>query len=182
MTRWPSSLRVSAQDHTLARLAALGIVIALLESAIPSPLPGVKPGLANLVTLIALQQLGWRAACWVSLLRIIGSGLLLGSLFSPGFWLSLSGGLVSLLSLALASRLPARFFGVLSHSLLAAMGHLAGQLLLARLWLMPHDGVWLLLPPLMLSSLLGGVATGLLTVNLLQRLASCPHPTPSLLP
>ena len=87
-----------------------------------------------------------------------------------------------LLCLALASRLPTRFFGVLSHSLLAAMGHLAGQLLLARLWLMPHDGVWLLLPPLMLSSLLGGIATGLLTLNLLQRLAPCPHPAPSPLP
>lgn len=182
MTRWPSSLTVGSDDHTLARLAALGIVIAMLESAIPSPLPGVKPGLANLVTLIALQQLGWRAACWVSLLRIIGSGLLLGSLFSPGFWLSLSGGLASLACLLLASRLPPRFFGVLSHSLLAASGHLAGQLLLARLWLLPHDGVWLLLPPLMLSSLLGGVATGLLTLNLLQRLASCPHPAPSPLP
>lgn len=182
MTRWPSSLTVGADDHTLARLAALGIVIAMLESAIPSPLPGVKPGLANLVTLIALQQLCWRAACWVSLLRIIGSGLLLGSLFSPGFWLSLSGGLASLACLLLASRLPPRFFGVLSHSLLAASGHLAGQLLLARLWLLPHDGVWLLLPPLMLSSLLGGVATGLLTLNLLQRLASCPHPAPSPLP
>lgn len=182
MTRWPSSLAVSADDHTLARLAAVGIVIALLESAIPSPLPGIKPGLANMVTLIALQQLGWRAACWVSLLRIVGSGLLLGSLFTPGFWLSLSGGLASLLALLLASRLPVRLFGPLSHSLLAAMGHLAGQLLLARLWLIPHDGVWLLLPPLMLSSLLGGVATGLLTLNLLQRLASCPHPAPSPLP
>ena len=182
MTRWPSSLTVGADDHTRARLAALGIVIAMLESAIPSPLPGVKPGLANLVTLIALQQLGWRAACWVSLLRIIGSGLLLGSLFSPGFWLSLSGGLASLACLLLASRLPPRFFGVLSHSLLTASGHLAGQLLLARLWLLPHDAVWLLLPPLMLSSLLGGVATGLLTLNLLQRLASCPHPAPSPLP
>lgn len=182
MTALPSEPLASAYDHQLARLAAVGIVIAMLENAIPSPLPGVKPGLANLVTLIALQQLGWRAACWVSVLRIVGSSLLLGSFLTPGFWLSLSGGIVSLLCLGLAWRLPRRLFGPLSHSLLAAVGHLAGQLTLARLWLLPHDGVWLLLPPLMLSSLLGGIATGLLTLNLLQRLAPCSPPAPSPLP
>jgi heptaprenyl diphosphate synthase len=162
-------------------LAAIGIALSLLETAIPSPLPGVKPGLANIVTLIALQQLGWRAAAWVSLLRIVGAGILLGSLFTPGFWLSLAGGTGSLLMLGLANRLPGRYFSLLSHSMLAGMAHLAGQLLLARLWLIPHHGVWLLLPPLMLSSLLASVATGLLTLKLLESLPSCqvkPLPLP----
>jgi len=93
MTRWHSDPPPPATTHDLqlARLAAIGIALSLLESAIPSPLPGIKPGLANIVTLIALHQLGWRAAAWVSLLRIVGAGVLLGSLFTPGFWLSLAG-------------------------------------------------------------------------------------------
>jgi len=89
MTRWHTdiALQPSLYDMQLARLAAIGLALSLLEAAIPSPLPGIKPGLANIVTLIALQQLSWRAAVWVSLLRIVAAGLMLGSLFTPGFWL-----------------------------------------------------------------------------------------------
>ena len=41
-------------DHLIAGFAALAIAIHIIESAFPSPLPGVKPGLANVVTLIVL--------------------------------------------------------------------------------------------------------------------------------
>ncbi|MFC3533418.1 Gx transporter family protein [Vogesella facilis] len=171
MTHWHSDSRqlsAGSHDHQLARLAACGIVLALLDAALPSPLPGIKPGLANIVTLYALATLGWHAAVWVSLLRIAGAGLLLGSLFTPGFWLSLAGGGGALLLLAAAQLLPARCFSVVSRSLLAAGGHLAGQLLLARGWLIPHDGVWLLLPPLLTAATVTGLANGLFTLKLLE--------------
>ena len=61
------SLAPSQQDQYIARLACLGIVLSVVEAYFPSPLPGVKPGLANLVTLLALQKLGWRAAVAVEL-------------------------------------------------------------------------------------------------------------------
>ena len=168
MTRWPTELTASPHDHQLASLAAAGIALALLDAALPSPLPGIKPGLANIVTLYTLETLGWRAAMWVSLLRITGAGLLLGSLFTPGFWLSLAGGAGSLLLLAASLLLPARGFSVVSRSLLAACGHLAGQLLLARGWLIPHDGIWLLLPPLLTAATITGLLNGLLTLTLLE--------------
>ncbi|WP_174873861.1 Gx transporter family protein [Vogesella oryzae] len=171
MTHWHSDTRellASSHDHQLARLAACGIVLALLDAALPSPLPGIKPGLANIVTLYALASLGWRAAVWVSLLRIIGAGLLLGSLFTPGFWLSLSGGCGSLLLLAGTRWLPRRSFSVVSYSLLAACGHLGGQLLLARGWLIPHQGLWLLLPPLLTAAVITGLINGLFTLKLLE--------------
>ncbi|MEW6254214.1 MAG: Gx transporter family protein, partial [Planctomycetota bacterium] len=88
MTRASIELPVTAEDRRLARLAALAIGLTLAEAALPSPLPGVKPGLANIVILLVLLQHGWRAAAWVSALRVLGGGLLLGSLFAPGFWLS----------------------------------------------------------------------------------------------
>jgi heptaprenyl diphosphate synthase len=69
-------------------------------------LPGVKPGLANIVTLIVLARYGWVAAAWVSGLRVFAGSLLLGHFLSPGFFMSLSGALFSLLVLALAMRLP----------------------------------------------------------------------------
>ena len=162
------SLSTTPEDHRIARLAAAAIGLSLIDAAIPMPLPGIKPGLANIVTLIVLARYGWAAAAWVSGLRVIAGGLLLGQLFSPGFFLSLAGALSSLGILALAVRLPVRFFGPVSWSLLAAFAHLAGQLLLARLWLIPHDGLFYLLPFFAVAALVSGLVNGLISARMLR--------------
>ena len=162
------SLSTTPEDHRIARLAAAAIGLSLIDAAIPMPLPGIKPGLANIVTLIVLARYGWAAAAWVSGLRVIAGGLLLGQLFSPGFFLSLAGALSSLGILALAVRLPVRFFGPVSWSLLAAFAHLAGQLLLARLWLIPHDGLFYLLPFFAMAALVSGLVNGLIAARMLR--------------
>ena len=162
------SLSTTPEDHRIARLAAAAIDLSLIDAAIPMPLPGIKPGLANIVTLIVLARYGWAAAAWVSGLRVIAGGLLLGQLFSPGFFLSLAGALSSLGILALAVRLPVRFFGPVSWSLLAAFAHLAGQLLLARLWLIPHDGLFYLLPFFAVAALVSGLVNGLIAARMLR--------------
>ncbi|WP_410498546.1 Gx transporter family protein [Chitinibacter sp. S2-10] len=160
---------VSRDDAYIARLAAYAIVLAVLESGIPSPIPGVKPGLANIVTLIALERMGWQAAAWVSMLRILGASIVLGGIFSPGFALSVSGGILSLLMLALCQYLPRRYFGMVSISLLSALAHTAGQLLLARIWLIPHDGIIYLIPMLSGMALVFGLVNGLIAERLLQE-------------
>ena len=162
------SLSTTPEDHRIARLAAAAIGLSLIDAAILMPLPGIKPGLANIVTLIVLARYGWAAAAWVSGLRVIAGGLLLGQLFSPGFFLSLAGALSSLGILALAVRLPVRFFGPVSWSLLAAFAHLAGQLLLARLWLIPHDGLFYLLPFFAVAALVSGLINGLIAARMLR--------------
>ena len=60
MTPSVIELPVDADDRRIARLAALAIGLTLAEAALPSPLPGVKPGLANIVVLLVLLQYGWR--------------------------------------------------------------------------------------------------------------------------
>lgn len=162
-------LQVTAQDQQIARLAAIAIALAVLESGIPSPIPGVKPGLANIVTLLALTRLGWAAAAWVSVLRILGASIVLGGIFSPGFALSLAGGACSLLVLAAAQYLPRRWFGLVSLSLLSAIAHTAGQLLLARLWLIPHNGIVYLIPILLGMGLVFGLVNGMVAEQLLRR-------------
>src|SRR3989338_4054641 len=69
MTASIIKLDTTAEDHHIARMAAVALGLTILENAIPSPLPGVKPGLANIVTLIVLARYGWRTAAWVTLLR-----------------------------------------------------------------------------------------------------------------
>jgi heptaprenyl diphosphate synthase len=161
-----------ADDRRIARYAAAAIALSVAEAAIPMPLPGVKPGLANIITLVVLARYGWRDAVWVSLLRVVAGSLLIGQFLAPGFFLSLAGALASLLALGFAMHLPARWFGPVSQSLFAAFTHIAGQLAVARLWLVPHDGLFYLVPFFALAALLFGVANGLAAAKLLEDAGS----------
>ena len=127
MTASVIKLATTSQDHHIARMAALALGLSVLEAAIPSPLPGVKPGLANIIILIVLHRYGWRTAAWVSLLRVFAGGLLMGNFLSPGFFIGLAGALCSLALLAASQHLPPRWFGAITHSILAAYAHIAAK-------------------------------------------------------
>ena len=169
MTASVIKLATTARDHHIARMAALALGLSVLEAAIPSPLPGVKPGLANIVILIVLARYGWRTAVWVSLLRVLAGGLLMGSFLSPGFFLGLSGAIFSLAMLAASQHLPQRWFGPVTHSILAAFAHIAGQLLLVYLWLIPHTGIAYLIPVFALAALIFGTLNGLIAAHYLEK-------------
>ncbi len=162
-----TELTVTAEDRRVAWLATAAVGLSLVDAAIPSPLPGVKPGLANIITLVVLARYGWATAVWVSALRVLAGSLLLGYFLGPGFFLSLTGTTLSLLTLGAAHRLPVRWFGPVSQSILAAFAHIGGQLLLARLWLIPHDGVFLLTPLFAGAALVFGTLNGLIAAKLL---------------
>ena len=168
MTASVTELKVTAEDRRVAWLATAAVGLALVDAAIPSPLPGVKPGLANIVTLVVLIRYGWATAVWVSGLRVLAGSLLLGYFLAPGFFLALTGTTFSLLTLGLARHLPARWFGPVSHSIIAAFAHVGGQVLLARVWLVPHDGVFYLVPVFALFALVFGVVNGLVAARLMS--------------
>ena len=167
MTRSVIRLQTSEADHRIAQLAAAAIGLSLIDAAIPLPLPGVKPGLANIVTLVVLARFGWGAAAWVTGLRVIAGSLLLGQFLAPGFFMSLIGALFSLLVLALVCRWPQRWFGPVSWSVFAAFAHIGGQVLLARIWLIPHNGIFYLVPFFALAALAFGIINGLIAARLL---------------
>ncbi|KPC54038.1 Gx transporter family protein [Amantichitinum ursilacus] len=162
------TLTATAADLRIARYAAIAILLGVVEAGFPSPIPGVKPGIANIITLVVLWRYGWRDAAWVSLLRIFGGALVLGGFLSPGFALGLCGGLCSLAALGAAQYLPRRWFGPVSLSLIAAFAHIAGQLGLARLWLIPDNGIVRLAPVFFGAALLFGLANGLIAARLLR--------------
>lgn len=169
MTPSAIELPVDADDRRIARLAAMAIGLTLAEAALPSPIPGIKPGLANIVILLVLLQYGWRAAAWVSALRLLGGGILLGTLFAPGFWLASAGALASLSVLALVRHLPPRYFGPVSLSVLAAFGHIGGQFALAAGWLLPSAAITHLLPLFAAAALVFGAVNGILVARLLTQ-------------
>ena len=167
MTASVIELTVTAADRRIARLAAAAVGLSLVDAAIPTPLPGVKPGLANIVTLLVLERYGWATAAWVTGLRVIAGSLLLWHFLAPGFFLSVTGAVASLTVLAFARHLPRRWFGPVSWSLIAAFAHIGGQLCLARVWLIPHDGVFLLAPLFAAAAVVFGTLNGLIVARML---------------
>lgn len=163
----PSIIELKADhtDHHIARMAAFAVGLSVAEAALPSPLPGVKPGLANIVTLLVLRRYGLGTAVWVSLLRVVASSLLLGGFLAPSFVLSLGGASASLLMLALTRNLPP-MFGLVSLSILAAFAHIGGQLGVVYMWLIPHSGLSYLVPIFAAAALLFGVVNGLIAARL----------------
>jgi len=156
------SIKTTRQDHRIAWLTALAITIHIAESVFPSPLPGVKPGLANVITIAVLMLYGWSTAVWVSLLRVLVGSILIGTFLTPTFTLSLAGAVSSILVLGLATLLPGRGLGPVGYSLLAAQAHMAGQF--------PHEGLFGLLPLLMTMAVVFGLVSGLIVMAMLPRL------------
>ena len=166
------TLTATPEDQRIAWLTAVAITIHIAESALPSPLPGIKPGLANIITVTVLVHFGWRAAAWVALLRVLAGSLLIGTFLTPTFVLSLGGSLASVAILWFATRLPGRGFSALGYSVLAALAHMGAQFLLAWTLFIPHPGLVHLLPILLTAAVLFGVVNGIIAARLLATLAT----------
>mgnify|MGYP000305560838 CR=1 FL=1 len=96
-------------------LVALSVLFHMVESMIPLPLPvpGFRLGLANIVGLIALYLFNFKIMIGVNLTRVIFASLLKGTLFGTGFWLSLSGVILSSIACLLAKKFtPMSIYGV----------------------------------------------------------------------
>jgi heptaprenyl diphosphate synthase len=166
------TLTASDDDRRIAALAAAAVGLTLVEAAIPLPLPGVKPGLANIIGLVVLCRFGWSNAVWVTLLRVVAGALLLGSFLTPTFVLSLGGALTSLIAMGLLHRLCPRWLGPVGLSVLAAFAHMAAQLLIVNLWLMPAVSLLGVAPLFLTVAWITGLVNGLAAAWLLQALAA----------
>lgn len=168
-------LTPTREDYLIAWLSAAAIMVHIFESALPSFIPGLKPGLANIITISVLCLYGFRIAAWVSVLRVLVGSMLIGTFLSPTFFLSVSGALTSLLVLWLATRLPSHTFSAIGYSLLAAMAHMFGQFICAWLLFIPHDGLWRLFPVLMTVAVIVGIINGIISQKLVNRLLPLMH-------
>ncbi len=146
----------------------VGLLLFIFEAYLPRPVPWLKFGLANIATLVALYWMGWRAAFLVSLYRILIGSFFTGNLFTPGFFLSLGGGMSAVLVMGAMYHL--RIFSLLSVSIAGALAHNLGQLLAAIYLLFKNAILWYLLPYLLLTGIITGVITGLFSYYLLRRI------------
>lgn len=143
----------------LAMFATIALTIFVAESMLPplAPLPGIKLGLANIVTLILLLCFRERDALLVLFVRIILGSICAGQMMS--FAYSLCGGLLCFMVMALLNRLLFKHY-IFITSIFGALAHNVGQIAVAIV--LTHSlSILLYLPLLMISGVLTGLFTGL---------------------
>ena len=154
-----------------ALLIAVALVLSYMERFIPLqmliPLPGIKLGLANVVTVMALYFFGEKQAFIILILRCV-----LGSVFGggiSGLAFSLTGGLLAMTMMSISRRLG--IFSVYGVSILGAAAHNVGQICVA-VFLMSSVYVVGYLPYLLAVSVFTGMATGAACAGVFKALAA----------
>jgi heptaprenyl diphosphate synthase len=162
-------------QYRIAVLAAYALALSGFESLIPTPIPWLRLGLANIITLAALLLYGFRTAMTVTLIRVILSSLFLGTFLGPAFILSFGGGVSSTVAMGLAHRLFKRLFGPVGLSLIGALFHNLAQLALAYLiFIRRIEAVLLISPVLVLLGTFTGVANGVVSGLLIEKISAEP--------
>ena len=148
-------------------LTALALILSYVESLIPAfvAVPGVKIGLANIVVVFALYTLGPGEAAIVSIIRVLLSSLLFGSILSLSY--SAAGAIISLLSMIIMMK--TKIFGVTSVSVTGGVFHNLGQILVACL-VLETDVLLYYLPVLILSGTITGAVIGIASSIVIKRL------------
>lgn len=143
-------------------LTAAAIVVSILESFIPSVgIPGVKLGLANILIIITLYEIGVVEAILVNLIRVFITGLLRGTLMSMGFLMSLTGAVLSL-GIMILFYLLIKQFSVIGVSVIGSLFHVTGQILIAMIFLGTAYIIFYL-PIIAISAIITGVFVGLVS-------------------
>lgn len=148
-------------------LIALAMILSYVESRIPAfvAIPGIKMGLANIVVVFALYKLGFKEAAIVSVLRVLLSALLFGSILSLVY--SASGAVLSLLGMTLLKK--TRLFGTVAVSVSGAVLHNAGQIIAACLML-ETSTIAYYMPFLIISGVVTGIVIGLAAALIIKRI------------
>ena len=168
-------MRLTARSAArLALLAAVAATLQIAEGLIPRPVPWLRLGLGNGVTLLTLERLGFGSAAVVTGMRVLLGGLVLGTLGGPAFALSAAGGGLALVVMAAARRFAVPPFSLLGVSVLGSVAHVAAQLAVLATLLAAGRGVLLLVPLLVGTAVPLGLLTGLVVVALHRRLAPWP--------
>ena len=151
-----------------AVLTALALAISVCEGLVPLsvliPLPGLRLGLANLVTVYALCRLSGREALGILVSRCLLGAVVGGNLTALAF--SLTGGLLALGTMWVLLHVPGlSLFGV---CIAGAAAHNTGQIL-AAMGVLASPAIAVYLAPLLVASLFTGAVTGAASILLVRR-------------
>lgn len=148
-------------------LIALAFIFSYIESLIPFnfSIPGIKLGLANIVVLIALYQMGPKAAFSMAIVRVVLAGFTFGNLSMMMY--SLAGCILSCFTMIVLNKSKA--FSMVGVSIAGGIMHNVGQILMA-IYITKTVALVSYLAVLMVSGSVTGILIGVVGSEILKRL------------
>jgi heptaprenyl diphosphate synthase len=146
----------------------VGSILFTIESFVSLPIPWFRIGLANAVTVLALEWWGLREALLIVTLRTVLGSVMTGKLFHPDFAFSFAGGIVSALAMWPAARFGKKWFGTVGVSIIGALAKNAAQVALAYAFFVRNIHLFSIFPFFLAVSLLSGIVVGFLA-GLVER-------------
>jgi heptaprenyl diphosphate synthase len=174
----PSVIENSNTPENISLLIATASILQISEALIPYPIPGLRFGFANIVSLIILIQYGFKPALIVTLLRTIVSSFIMGSFLSPGFILSFFGGLTGICVAGILHQIfnrvsnRALFFRIspVGLGMAGAFAHNMVQVNLAYLMIIRLEQIFFLIPWLAFGALIFGAFSGSMATGIINEL------------
>lgn len=158
---------------TMALMITIAMVLSYFERFIPIiSVPGVKLGLANIVTLIALILFPFRDAFIIVLLRVVLVGFFAGSPIS--FLYSFTGGMISLIGMKLVLEYLRRWLSIIGISVIGAFLHNTGQALVLAAILKNFSIARSYYPILVLAAAVTGTLTGIIGYQFMKHIEFTP--------
>ncbi|RJR15461.1 MAG: Gx transporter family protein [Nitrospiraceae bacterium] len=163
--------RVSSETIHIALLSAYAVGLHSIESLIPTPVPWLRLGLANIITLTTLYLYGLRAGMIVTFTRVIIRSLLAGTFLGPAFVMSLGGGVASTLVMWALIVVFRRLFGPVTVSIFGALTHNIVQLFLAHfLFVRRIEAILIISPVILGAGLVTGIFNGIVTSLIIKKI------------
>lgn len=166
--------------YRVAILSAYALALHGFEAMLPSPIPWLRVGLANIITLTALLLFDFRTAMMITLIRVVLGSLFTGTFLGPSFILSLGGGVCGTCSMGVMLMMSRKLFGPVGLSLIGALFHNAAQLFLAYwLFIQRIEAVLIISPVIILigtlTGFMNGIVADILIKNLLKKESDSLH-------
>ncbi len=161
-------MQIKKTETTTAWFGALCFFLSTIEYMIPKPLPFLRLGLANLPVMLAIDILPLPSYFILVLIKILGQGLIGGTLFSYIFLFSAVGSISSACVMLLIKRsfpMAVSFIGI---SVAGAFTSNASQLLLARYYIF-GESAWYIAPPFIALGAISGTLLGLFANRFAQK-------------
>ena len=162
------SQRDDQRQRALALLAAAALFLASVEYVIPKPVPFLKLGLANLPVLVALTVMRPREILTLVALKVVGQGIVQGTLFSYIVLFSAAGSLASAAVMLLLHRGLGRHVSLVGVSIMGALASNLAQVAAARLIIF-GESAWLIAPAFLITGTISALLLGLFAERFVQR-------------
>ena len=163
--------KTSSETLHIALLSAYAVGLHSIEALIPTPVPWLRLGLANIITLTALYLYGLKAGMIVTLTRVVIRSLLAGTFLGPAFIMSIGGGVASTLVMWALKSVFGRLFSIVGLSICGALTHNITQMFLAYLLFVRQMHAIIIISPFILGAgLITGILNGVVTTLIIRKI------------